>query len=476
MSEFRVMLRLAQEYHRKRAAPESADYAALKDVMDYLKNADAEHKPRDLETWLALRFARYRGGGITGEQAARFVRGELEALYSGNHYSAGGIHTPPPEPMEAGAALKVFEAFCDTLKNTLPGKEANQAELTFTPSAADRVNALFNPAPDAPKTGRISSVEGPGLNAPGDGQGITPPAQADAPRTEKPTREGLAALLHMVEAGMGIKDFYARGEDNNPASYLFDADAVRRLWDSGKREFKMYLRGWLVIDIDRKPGKTDGVEIFYSIYNRSLLPTALQNLENGEPDFPCYTKSPSNGYHLFFKYAGEPMTGKHNIHETIEIKTQQIRAGYKAGDLKNPYVLHGDLKNAPRLAAYKIIMDKIPGISPGQETAPAPQRAAADRPYRATPRPGGTPLNPFNDSLDDVYKRTVEKRGAPKNEDRNRFCYDYSVRAGIKGYTDKYAIYNFLEGTPAKTDDMMKAIESGLTSKAVQDARIKAGV
>lgn len=50
---------------------------------------------------------------------------------------------------------------------------------------------------------------------------------------------------------------------------------------------------------------------------RPALPSALQDIEGGS--FPCYVKSPSRGFHLYFKYTGPPPEIP-VLTESVEIK------------------------------------------------------------------------------------------------------------------------------------------------------------
>jgi hypothetical protein len=122
------------------------------------------------------------------------------------------------------------------------------------------------------------------------------------PRSEY---QGLTAIRHAVAAGIGVKYFFAIGADHDPATYTTDLEKIRALWNEGKRRFKAYIKGrFLVLDFDRKPGKPDGLVNFYRMFPKETLPAELRNLPDS---FPCYVKTPSNGFHLYFKYAGQEL-------------------------------------------------------------------------------------------------------------------------------------------------------------------------
>jgi hypothetical protein len=116
---------------------------------------------------------------------------------------------------------------------------------------------------------------------------------------------------------------------------------------------------FLCLDIDRKPKDIaaesgDGLKNLYAWFKSigkpiDLLPSYLCDIER----FPAYTKTPSNGLHLFFLYHGKPITGLLCPH--VEIKTVQLSAGYKDG---KPYIFHGDISKTPNLPPF--IQNKLP--------------------------------------------------------------------------------------------------------------------
>ena len=109
----------------------------------------------------------------------------------------------------------------------------------------------------------------------------------------------------------------------------------------------------------------------------------IKDIEN---NFPCYVKTPSNGYHLYFKYKGPSIKGT-NLFTSIE--TKHGSPGLTAPGSVNaegiPYILHGDIEDAPPL--FGLILAKIQKANlQKQETKPEQQKAAADRPIPPTTR------------------------------------------------------------------------------------------
>jgi hypothetical protein len=136
------------------------------------------------------------------------------------------------------------------------------------------------------------------------------------------------AVKHTLAAGIGIKPFFAKSGDNDPEAYTVDHQQISALWNEGQRRFKAFIRGrFLALDIDRKPGKPDGLEAFYRMFPRETLPAEHQNLPDS---FPCYVQTPSGGFHLYFRYEG-PEVKLRELADGIEIKEWQITALGAAG-------------------------------------------------------------------------------------------------------------------------------------------------
>jgi len=251
-------------------------------------------------------------GGLSVETAARSTMGELGAIYRGNHYSrdaSGAMRlTPLPENLDLETAMR----------------------------KADATIAVI-----------ISQY----------------------PATTKPRNvyRSSDAIKHAVAAGIGIKPFFVASKDNDPTAYTTDLQQIAAMWNEGQRRYKAFIQGkFIVIDIDRKPNKPDGLEAFYRLFLRETLPTELQNLPES---FPCYTQTPSNGFHLFFKYEG-PELKLRELAPSVEIKEWQITCpGTRREDTE--YILYGKLSDAPCL--YGLIVDAI------EETKQRKEREKTER-------------------------------------------------------------------------------------------------
>jgi len=260
-----------------------------------------------IDDFVYNRMSSYIAGGSSPKTATGFTRGELSAIYKGNHWSrdmSGAMRkTPLPESLNLTTAM----ARCDAAIKEILNSRANNA-----------MNEML-------------------LNT----------------GAEKKVLTGLTAIKHTIAARTGIKFFFVNSEDNNPAAYTTDLQEITGLWNQGKRRFKAFIRGrFLVIDVDRKPGKADGLETFYRLFPRQTLPAELLNLPEA---FPRYVTTPSGGFHLYFKYTG-PELKLRELAPGVEVKEWQITAPGSCCE-KGDYILHGELNNAPPL--YGLIVDAI---------------------------------------------------------------------------------------------------------------------
>ena len=194
-----------------------------------------------------------------------------------------------------------------------------------------------------------------------------PISQSTPPKRK---REGLAALKYMVKLEIPLIGVYESGAmigKQEPENFTTDIAEIAALMKGkgnnqgkakGTQIKKFYFIpeavGLICLDIDRKPKKSDGLKELYKLFSRDTLPRALQDIERF---FPCYAKTPSGGYHLYFKHSGEHIR-KMNLCPEVEVK--HGKPGLTAPGSKKEngdYVLYGAIEDAPPL--YGIIIDRI---------------------------------------------------------------------------------------------------------------------
>jgi len=283
----------------------------------------------DYESLLAYR---YRSAGISEAMSLHFAHGEINAIQTGNHWTYGKLTAPDPQQL-------IFSALSDADLEKLI-ERATILEFDGGMCRADAETRAFI---------EIISKKYP--------------VPQEKPRS---AYQGFAAIKHTVSAGIGIKEFFAKSGDNDPTAYTTDPEKIATMWNEGQRRFKAFIRGsFLAVDIDRKPGKPDGLEAFYRIFPRETLPAELQNLPES---FPVYTATPSGGFHLFFKYIG-PELKLRELASGVEIKEWQITAPGSRRENTGEYILHGELNSAPPL--YGLLIDAIEEAKQKKEQAKA---------------------------------------------------------------------------------------------------------
>jgi hypothetical protein len=118
-----------------------------------------------IAAFIAEKINRYVAGGMAPDTAAKFTRGELSAIYKGNHYSRDGAgklqKTTPPEALGFEAAMKRADAAIAEIKSKYP-------------------------------------------------------APLEKPRNVYHSSD---AIKQAITAGLGIKAFFAKSGDNDPEAY-----------------------------------------------------------------------------------------------------------------------------------------------------------------------------------------------------------------------------------------------------------------
>jgi hypothetical protein len=316
----------------------------LKKMGAYITGVMMNNNAFTMADYERLLVTRYQTGGHAPETALHFAQGEIKAIQEGRHWTHGKPTAPDPQRLIIEAlAPEDWEQFTERA-----GILEYDAGLT---------------RPDAESRAIVETLS------------------RKYPAPEKPVYRGSAALKKTLAAGIGIKEFFAKSKDNDPSAYTADLKKISTLWNEGQRRFKAFIRGsFIVVDIDRHPGKADGLKNFYRLFPRKILPAELQNLPGS---FPCYTQTPSGGYHLYFRYEGTELKLR-ELAPGIEIKEWQITCCGSRRE-NGEYILHGEFTDAPPL--YGLIIDRIEEVKRGKEAARQHKpRAVADRPIRYTPR------------------------------------------------------------------------------------------
>jgi hypothetical protein len=179
--------------------------------------------------------ARYQAGGHTRETALHFAQREIRAILAGNHWTHGKPTAPDPQRL-------ILEALAPEARDQFTERAGileYDAGLSHTDAEARALQEILRRKYPAP---------------------------------EKPVYQGSAAIKKTLAAGIGIKEFFAKSKDNDSAAYTTDVQEIAALWNQRKRRFKAFVRGrFVAVDIDRHPGKADGLETFYRLFLRKTL-------------------------------------------------------------------------------------------------------------------------------------------------------------------------------------------------------------
>lgn len=108
----------------------------------------------------------------------------------------------------------------------------------------------------------------------------------------------------------------------------------------------------LCLDIDRNHGDgVDGVENFKAWLKAEKLERMKEFSNIAGGSFPVYVETPNGGFHLYYQTTTEIKT-LNTLAQGVEIKYNALSltcgGSFKDG---KPYVLHGQLKNVPKLPA-----------------------------------------------------------------------------------------------------------------------------
>jgi hypothetical protein len=398
-----------------------------------------------------LLITRYLAGGMDQAAGARFARGEVQAIESGNHWTAGKRTIADPQVLIIEALVSELspedrDLFRErTKKYGAGGINTREAEASAMAEILRKNYTQGATVPAAPDSVRLlnNRPAAPDLFAPATAPGNAEPIREKAP---KQRREGLAALEYMAALRIPMIGAYdsgaaiAKGEAWGAA---FTADmkiitALRGGEDIRAKGIKIQrfyflpqAAGFFCLDIDRKNGK-DGISEFYQYCEqqgkpRALLPAILRDLPES---FPCYVSTPSGGYHLYFRYAGGKAPRKLLSPDTPGVEIKQGAPGLTApGSYKEgkPYVLHGDISGAPQLPAFIVA------------TLQPPQ------PKAAAYRPADNPRKEWGRPSWDKIREWTEQDG--NYSGRNDKAFSYALHARNHGWSESETI-DQLRGEP----------------------------
>ena len=118
-----------------------------------------------IAAFVAEKMSRYLAGGMDAEIAGDFIRGELSAIYEGNHYSrdkSGAMRlTPPPESLDPIEAMrKADKAIAEILNYCTLGARKGPTTGAKTERVETHGNTPENPSREAPESEKRNGLEG----------------------------------------------------------------------------------------------------------------------------------------------------------------------------------------------------------------------------------------------------------------------------------------------------------------------------
>lgn len=154
-------------------------------------------------------------------------------------------------------------------------------------------------------------------------------------------------LGHFLDYGVPVIPTRADGPTvgswKDRGNFLRDREALAAFWRRGYRRFQLHPAdcGLLVFDIDRKSGK-DGLAELRRVFLDAgkVLPEYLHDIDS----FPALTRTPSDGFHLYFSYQGSRRYRSGEIAPGLEVVhyNHLVTAPGSEKDGK-PYVFYGNL-------------------------------------------------------------------------------------------------------------------------------------
>jgi hypothetical protein len=310
-------------------------------------------KPSAIAYFAIDKMSAYIAGGMKPETSAHYTRGEMLAIYKGEHRSrdtSGAWQaTPPPEALGIEAAMKK----CD---------EALAGILEYCAEAVKAKKPETRKAPEKPLQ-----------------------------LTDLPKRyEGTAALTEYAKRRIKLMPCVpAEGDPKRyrpivkqekwPDVATSDMETIKAYqsgakWPNEKIHLFRFIpkeAGLLCLDIDK--GHADGTDGEANLYRLLRargyypLPPLLRNLLN----FPVWAETPNGGKHPYFSYNGQEIK-KRKLAEGVEVFHANPLTAAGSRKENKAYVLHGDIGNAPPLPAELLAI--INGTGPPHQAHDTPLR------------------------------------------------------------------------------------------------------
>lgn len=324
------------------------------------------------------------------------------------------------------------------------GLAAGLAALEKHPAPDTVKNSLAWKALHPHKEGHSAPQNAPDKETPKDA-----PALALAPRMPDPLGHFLEHGIKMIGcfpsgAAIASGDDYLKAFTSNPDDIAGlragKGDLQGRARGTSIQLFRFIPgeHGFFCLDFDRGHANgEDGIRNFYAWAKQEgkILPAILTDIDNGS--FPCYSRTPSGGLHLYFRYKGT----KQFRHEENLAGIRGLEAFHYGNTIAAPgsvkpkgeYLFFGTLDAAPPL----------PGLIERRL-----KLSEADRP-KETPKPSFSYNRPKQELPVFTLEQLAEYTRQDGSKGRNGFSYAIARKAARPEYPyTREAVIAFLRGLP----------------------------
>lgn len=279
------------------------------------------------------------------------------------------------------------------------------------------------------------------------------------PKREKPLR-------HFIENGISVIPTFenkrTHGSWKDRKNFTRSPAAIKSAWANGVRRFQLhpYYDGFACFDIDRKSG-IDGLKEFYDLGINH--PGFMKNVEL----HPAYTKTPSGGYHLYFR---QPMAIKYNsghIRPGLEVKSFNalITAPGSVKDGKT-YEFYGDIRKTPLLPTpiFKYLTE-YGSLKHSRKLYPEVNQNKNVGTWDKLLLDASGNNRSISDVLDSM-SRSIDGRGKQTANSSNRNCHTFALalwaaKAGIAGNDVESYVASRFGGNDFDGREIRLAVESG---------------
>jgi len=237
-------------------------------------------------------------------------------------------------------------------------------------------------------------------------------------------------LRHFLDHGVAVIPTTDHGPTlgswKDSGNFTTDPGVVANHWKNGIRRYQFLPQAaeFICFDLDRKNGKDGALELVHLFDEAGVVPPPY--LASREPadwtdTFPAYSLTPSDGLHLYFRWAGREQYRSGELRPGLEV----VHTGHlltAPGSMKDgrPYLFFGSLQDAPALPPV------VRGLLEPLKTTGTTRTAPVHWEYKTT--------HHRDMSLGDIAEAIDRQGEYSRGSSRNRWTYEVAKFARRKGY------------------------------------------